>query len=119
MGLAILVLGFSGSGKSASLRNFKEDELALVNVNGKQLPFRTQVKSTIHTDNYGEIERFMKAQTAKSIAVDDSQYLMVNEFMRRAKETGYQKFTDIAKNFWELVRSVEMLPDELRVGVKG
>lgn len=34
MGLAILVLGFSGSGKSASLRNFKEDELALVNVNG-------------------------------------------------------------------------------------
>jgi hypothetical protein len=42
MGLAILVLGFSGSGKSASLRNFKEDELALVNVNGKQLPFRTQ-----------------------------------------------------------------------------
>lgn len=54
MGLAILVLGFSGSGKSASLRNFKEDELALVNVNGKQLPFRTQFKSTIHTDNYGE-----------------------------------------------------------------
>ena len=115
MGLAILVLGFSGSGKSASLRNFKEDELALVNVNGKQLPFRTQFKSTIHTDNYGEIERFMKAQTAKSIAVDDSQYLMVNEFMRRAKETGYQKFTDIAKNFWELVRSVEMLPEDVIV----
>ena len=115
MGLAILVLGFSGSGKSASLRNFKEDELALVNVNGKQLPFRTQFKSMIHTDNYGEIERFMKAQTAKSIAVDDSQYLMVNEFMRRAKETGYQKFTDIAKNFWELVRSVEMLPEDVIV----
>lgn len=115
MGLAILVLGFSGSGKSASLRNFKEDELALVNVNGKQLPFRTQFISTIHTDNYGEIERFMKAQTAKSIAVDDSQYLMVNEFMRRAKETGYQKFTDIAKNFWELVRSVEMLPEDVIV----
>ena len=115
MGLAILVLGFSGSGKSASLRNFKEDELALVNVNGKQLPFRTQFKSTIHTDNYGEIERFMKAQTAKSIAVDDSQYLMVNEFMRRAKETGYQKFTDIAKNFWELVRNVEMLPEDVIV----
>ena len=115
MGLAILVLGFSGSGKSASLRNFKEDELALVNVNGKQLPFRTQFKSTIHTDNYSEIERFMKAQTAKSIAVDDSQYLMVNEFMRRAKETGYQKFTDIAKNFWELVRSVEMLPEDVIV----
>lgn len=34
MGLPILVLGYSGSGKSASLRNFKANELALVNVNG-------------------------------------------------------------------------------------
>lgn len=102
MGLAILVLGFSGSGKSASLRNFKEDELALVNVNGKQLPFRTQFKSTIHTDNYGEIERFMKAQTTKSIAVDDSQYLMVNEFMRRAKETAIRSSPTLQRIFGSL-----------------
>lgn len=115
MGLAILVLGYSGSGKSASLRNFKEDELALVNVNGKQLPFRTQFKSVLNSDNYTEIRNFLKKQTAKSIAVDDSQYLMANEFMRRAKETGYQKFTEMAKNFWELVKSVETLPEDVIV----
>ena len=40
MGLPILILGYSGSGKSASMRNFGEDEITLINVNGKQLPFR-------------------------------------------------------------------------------
>lgn len=115
MGLAILILGFSGSGKSASMRNFGADELALVNVNGKQLPFRTQFKSVLRSDDYKEITAFIKKQNAKAIAIDDTQYLMTNEFMRRSKETGFQKFTDIAKNFWELVRMVETLPDDVIV----
>ena len=109
MGLPILVLGYSGSGKSASLRNFKANELALVNVNGKSLPFRTKFTSSINSDNYIDIEDFIKKQKCKSIAVDDAQYLMANEYMRRAKETGFQKFTDIGKNFWELVKEVETL----------
>lgn len=113
MGLAILILGFSGSGKSASMRNFDKDELALVNVNGKQLPFRTRFTSVLNSDRYSDIEDFIKKQAAKSIVIDDSQYLMTNEFMRRAKETGYQKFTDIGKNFWELVRTAEALPDDV------
>ena len=113
MGLAILVLGFSGSGKSASMRNFDKDELALVNVNGKQLPFRTRFSSVLNSDSYPDIRNFIKEQTAKSIVIDDSQYLMTNEFMRRAKETGFQKFTDIGKNFWELVRTAEELPDDV------
>ena len=108
MGLPVLVLGYSGSGKSASLRNFKANELALVNVNGKSLPFRTKFTSSINSDNYIDIEDFIKKQKCKSIAVDDAQYLMANEYMRRAKETGFQKFTDIGKNFWELVKDSRM-----------
>lgn len=115
MGLAVLILGYSGSGKSASMRNFKEDELAFVNVNGKRLPFRTQFESVMNSDNYPDISAFIKKQTTKSIVIDDTQYLMANEFMRRAKELGYQKFTDIGKNFWELVRLVESLPDDVIV----
>lgn len=112
MGLPILVLGYSGSGKSASLRNFKANELALVNVNGKSLPFRTKFTSSINSDNYIDIEDFIKKQKCKSIAIDDAQYLMANEYMRRAKETGFQKFTDIGKNFWELVKQIETLPSD-------
>lgn len=115
MGLPVLVLGFSGSGKSASMRNFKEDELALVNVNGKFLPFRTQFNLTINTDNCELIKEFIKNQNAKTVVVDDSQYIMANEFMRRAKETGYQKFTDIGRDFWELVKAVEALPNDVIV----
>ena len=115
MGLPVLVLGFSGSGKSASMRSFGEDELALANVNGKYLPFRTQLRSVLNSDNCADIERFIKAQTAKAIVIDDSQYIMVNEFMRRSKETGYQKFTDIGKNFWGLVKAVEALPNDVIV----
>ncbi len=115
MGLPVLILGFSGSGKSASMRNFGENELALVNVNGKYLPFRTQFKSVLNSDNCDSIKQFLSCQTAKAIVVDDSQYIMANEFMRRAKETGFQKFTDIGKNFWDLVKVVEALPNDVIV----
>lgn len=115
MGLAILILGYSGSGKSASMRNFKEDELSLINVNGKSLPFRTKFKNTLNSDRYPDIKEFIKSQTTKTIVIDDTQYLMANEFMRRAKETGYQKFTDIGKNLWELVKTIETLPDDVIV----
>lgn len=115
MGIPVLVMGFSGSGKSTSMRNFGKDELALVNVNSKPLPFRTHFTSTINSDNYANIMAFIKRQTAKVIVIDDTQYLMLNEFMRRSKEGGYQKYTDIGKNFWELVRLVEQLPTDVIV----
>lgn len=115
MGLPVLILGFSGSGKTTSLRNFGAEELALVNVNGKYLPFRGRFSQQLVSDNTAEIANFIKSATAKAIAVDDSQYIMVNEFMRRAKETGYQKFTDIGKNFWDLVSLVRTLPEDVIV----
>lgn len=115
MGYSVLILGFSGSGKSASMRNFGKDELSLINVNGKQLPFRTKFTNTLNSDKYPEITDFIKRQKTKTIVIDDAQYLMANEFMRRAKETGFQKFTDIGKNFWELVKLPESLPDDVTV----
>lgn len=115
MGLPVLILGFSGSGKTTSLRNFGEQELALVNVNGKYLPFRGNFSEKLVSDSTTEIQNFIRSTKAKAIAVDDSQYIMVNEFMRRAKETGYQKFTDIGKNFWDLVSLVRKLPEDVIV----
>ena len=115
MGLPVLILGYSGSGKSASMRNFAADEITLINVNGKQLPFRTQFQNVLCSDSYPDIERCMRQQKNAVIVIDDTQYLMANEYMRRAKETGFQKFTDIGKNFWELVRTVQELPPDVIV----
>lgn len=112
MGLPVLILGFSGSGKSSSMRNFKPDELALVNVNGKFLPFRGGFAETLNSDDFEKIKSFLSSAKAKAVVVDDSQYLMLNEFMRRSKEKGYDKFTEIAEHFWSLIRCIEQLPQD-------
>lgn len=115
MGLPVLILGYSGSGKSSSMRNFNPDELALVNVNGKYLPFKGAFNETLNNDDYDNILNFCKTAKAKTIVIDDSQYLMLNEFMRRSKEKGYDKFTEIAEHFWRLIRSIEQLPGDVIV----
>ena len=99
MGIKVLILGESGTGKSTSLRNFTNDELFLVNVANKTLPFKGKFES-INGDSYREIKKAIANTNKKSIVIDDSQYLMANEFMRRATEKGFDKFTEIAQNYW-------------------
>jgi len=105
MGIPVLILGASGSGKSTSLRTFGSDEVGIINVSGKPLPFKNDMKP-YKSDDYAAITKVLKKATAKSIVIDDAQYLMANEFMRTAKQTGYQKFTDLALNFWTLLQTV-------------
>lgn len=114
MGVPVLILGESGSGKSASMRNFKPGEIGIINVSGKPLPFRNNLK-TVNTDNYEDVVKTIIAAKAKALVIDDAQYLMANEFMRTAKITGYQKFTDLALNFWMLIQVVinNLPPDKI------
>lgn len=117
MGLPVLVLGQSGSGKSASLRGFDQSKVAVINVAGKPLPFKNKIQSET-TDDYRKVLVALKKYAAdgkKSIVIDDAQYLMANEFMRRATERGFDKFTEIAQNFWALVNSVKDLPADVIV----
>lgn len=111
MAVGVLVLGQSGTGKSYSMKNFNEDEVCLISVQKSLLPFRKKFKETVVTDKYSDIIETMKATKKKVIVIDDTQYLMCNEFMRRATERGYDKFTEIAQNFWSLVvQEVNSLP---------
>lgn len=117
MGLPVLVLGQSGTGKSASLRNCDSKKTAVINVAGKPLPFKNKIQSET-TDDYRKVMAHLKGFAAdgkKSIVIDDAQYLMANEFMRRATERGFDKFTEIAQNFWALVNSVKDLPADVIV----
>ena len=109
MAIPVLILGESGTGKSASLRNFKADEVKVINVEGKPLPFKNKFE-TFDSDNYVKILKSMQETSKPIIVIDDAQYLMANEFMRRATERGYDKFTEIAQNFWNLVNKVKELP---------
>ena len=102
MGVAVLILGDSGSGKSTSLRNFGEGEVGILNVMGKPLPFRKKLTKADHA-NYGTIQQVLKANNLRAYVIDDAGYLMSLENFRRAKETGYGKFTDMALNFERVI----------------
>lgn len=111
-----MVLGESGTGKSASLRNFKPDEVGVIDVSGKPLPFRNKL-NVYKTDKYEYVRKALLAKRDKPIpafVIDDAQYLMCNEFMRRSDERGYDKFTEIARNFWSLVQEVvaQQMPED-------
>ncbi|MEL4861508.1 hypothetical protein AAEU42_09710 [Pseudoflavonifractor phocaeensis] len=105
MGIPVLILGESGSGKSASLRSFSPDEVGVFNVASKPLPFRKPLKM-VNSATYADIAKGLSAPKLKTYVIDDSQYLLAFEFFDRAQETGYNKFTDIALNFRNLIQFV-------------
>ena len=120
MGVLTYVLGRSGTGKSYSMRNFKKGEIGVINVQGKILPFKGSGSfDIVNTDDSSSIVKNIKEMSKKykTIVVDDFQYVMANEFMRRATERGYDKFTEIAKHAWDIADCVTTLPADVIVYV--
>lgn len=105
MGIPVLILGESGSGKSASLRNFEPSDVSVFNVAGKALPFRKKL-AMITTSDYNVIAACIQKSQKKAFVIDDSQYLMCFEAFAKAKESGFGKFTDMALHFYNLVQFV-------------
>ena len=113
MGIPVMVYGESGTGKSASMRNWQAGEVSIVNVSGKPLPFRNRNIAEIRTADYAEITRLLAAAKARTVVIDDASYLLVDEYMRNAKQGGFQKFTDMALHFYNLIRFViDRLPED-------
>ena len=104
MGIPVLVLGASGSGKSASLRNFNQDEVAVLNVASKPLPFRKALP-VMNNATYDKITSALRRNNRRCYVIDDTQYLLAFDMFDKAKEVGYQKFTDMAVNFYNLIQT--------------
>lgn len=104
----VMIMGESGSGKSASLRSFAPGEVCVLNVAGKRLPFKNQFgKNVVNNAKYATIVQAVRSGNFKRYIVDDSQYLMAFEAFDKAKETGYGKFTDMALNFYNMLMAVK------------
>lgn len=103
-----LLLGPSGSGKSTSMRNFAHDELALINVNKKPLPFRGKFDSTLETTDYDVIEKAILTTKKRSIVIDDAGYLITHQFMTGHRENKgnavFELYNDLADNFYKLIK---------------
>ena len=102
MAIPVFCIGRSGSGKTYSIKNFKANEVGVISVEKGRLPFKTDIKtvripkdfSTANTSaqlnaaKYSWIQLIISKSKAKSIIIDDSQYLLVNELFDRSKEKG-------------------------------
>lgn len=125
MSIATLILGNSGTGKSTSLRNLDPAKTLLIQCIKKPLPFRAEgwkVRLTdksegniLQTSDPVKIERIMRNSTREIIVIDDYQSVMVNELMNRSSEKGYDKFTDIGKNAWNIFNAAGDLAEHRRV----
>ncbi|MEG2625786.1 MAG: AAA family ATPase [Christensenella sp.] len=110
MAIPVLIIGKSGSGKSASLRNFKEDEVGVINVLGKPFPFRNKLKAITTTD-YSEIMKTAYSCKSKSIVVDDAGYLITDQFMKGHSKGGggnsvFALYNDLGDSFYNFVQFI-------------
>ena len=130
MAIPVLVMGRSGSGKTYSIKNFKPTEVGVISVEKGRLPFKSDIKVVKVPEDFGAeiqsaaqynaakyawIVQVVASSKAKSVVIDDSQYLLVNELFDRAKEKGYDKYTDMAANFRGLVHEINRLSQDDKI----
>ena len=102
----VLLIGKSGSGKSASMRNFKKEEIAIANVLGKPLPFKSNLDAP-KVDNYDILLKAIQNTDKKVIVVDDANYLITNEFMNKSSVKGFDKYNEMGNNFFNLINGIK------------
>lgn len=117
MGIPVMILGESGSGKTYSIRNFDPEKVGIFSVRKGTLPFPEGKNFKIcKKADYDVIYKVLRKPTMKAYVIDDSQYLMVNEYFRKANDAGYAKYTSIGKNFSDLLEFIAyQVPDDVIV----
>ena len=130
MSVATMILGESGSGKTASLRNLDASNTLLIQAVKKPLPFRSgnwqaatkenPSGSIFVSDLSDTIIKAMKRTTKEIIIIDDFQYIMANEFMRRVTDVevgnaAFAKYNEIARHAWDILTTATSLPNSKRV----
>lgn len=135
MSIATMILGQSGTGKTTSLRNLEASKTLLIQAVKKPLPFRSDGwgwydkdakpnGNVFVSDNSAFIIKAMQKTSRDVIVIDDFQYILANEFMRRVldKETGnaaFAKYNEIAHNAWSILMAASQLADNKRVYILG
>lgn len=117
MGQKVIIIGDSGTGKSASIRNFSEDEILVINTANKPLPFKNHFECVTPSFERlsADILKAMDSTNKKVIVIDDAQYILSFPMMKRIKETGWDKWNDIQGDFFTIIKHCNDLPDDVIV----
>lgn len=123
----VIILGKSGSGKSSSIKTLNPKETVIINVLRKKLPFKgsqslynADNKNLFNVDDYTQVISLLQsidksAPHVKNVILDDVIYTMRKEYFRRAKETGYGKYTELAQHFQQMIQTCEMMREDINV----
>lgn len=121
------IVGATGTGKSTSIKHLNPDETYIINVAKKELPFKgseklynSENKNYKEVDDANEITKLLrviseKAPHVKNIVIEDSNYIMGFNMVAKATETGFTKFSVMAKDMVDLFRTARMLRDDITV----
>jgi hypothetical protein len=128
MSIVTMILGESGTGKTASLRGLTPDQVLLIQIVKKPLPFKSTTWTAInktggsifHTDASATICKAMYKTPKPIIVIDDFQYLLANEFMRRVTDVevgnaAFAKYNEIARHAWDVLMAAADLSADKRV----
>lgn len=123
----VIILGKSGTGKSSAIKTLNPKETVIINVLRKKLPFKgsqilynNENKNLFNVDDYTQIISLLQnidksAPHVKNIILDDVIYVMRKEYFKRAKESGYGKYTELAQHFQQMIQACEVLRDNINV----
>lgn len=123
----IILLGKSGTGKSTSIKGLNPKETVIINTLKKRLPFKgsntmynKENKNLFNVDDYTTVIQYLqsindKALHVKNIVLDDAIYILRKEYFKRAKESGYTKYTELAAHFQQIISTCEGLRDDLNI----
>lgn len=122
MGQTVIVYGKSGSGKSRSLKNFGKDEIALINVESKPLPFKGKFDMTFNEVGFTSVvvQALNKLpEHCKAVVIDDAGYLMTHYFMANHRNmkgnAQFDMYNQIADDMYELIKTIKKMPDDVIV----
>ena len=125
MSKVICIAGESGSGKTTSMEKLNPKETYYIDCDKKGLSWKgwkeqynKENKNYYATDIPGDVETIIKGidekrPEIKYIVIDTLNGIMIGDEMRRAKEKGYDKWTDLATSVWNIVDSAYSYRDDL------
>ena len=135
------IVGATGTGKSTAImqdpdlgiEGLNPKETFIINIANKPLPFKGWKKHFVPLNKDGEgnllnsdnpidvlkvLDYIDKVKTdIKYIIIDDFQYVLAFEFMSKALEKGFDKFSIMAKNAFDILNKGRKLRDDLKVFV--
>ena len=126
MANVVMLLGKTGTGKTTSIRTLNPEETIIINVLNKKLPFKgsdalynSDKKNLFRVEDYQQMINLLQACNGqahiRNIILDDCIYIMRKEYFKRAKETGYGKYTELAQHFQQIISTCEQMRGDINV----